>query len=151
MRIRGLSLTQIGAKLNRAPNTISVRLSRIRQTSTALHGHQVTAMQPLAVTKGRINAEWEEPNFRERTGEMIEQKIRAYLEQIHMTQTVLSRLTGISIPKINLVLTGKRRLALSEYEVICWVLNVGVDKFIQPQKPVFKTCNDKGFNILNGA
>ncbi len=68
---------------------------------------------------------------------MVGQKVRAYLEEIHMTQTDLSILTGISLPKINLVLTGKRKLSLLEYEIICGVLNVGVEKFIEPRKPSF--------------
>lgn len=68
---------------------------------------------------------------------MIGAAVKSYLEEIHMTQTDLSILTGISLPKINLVLTGKRKLSLLEYEVICGTLNVGVDKFIQPRKPTF--------------
>lgn len=68
---------------------------------------------------------------------MTGQKIRTYLEEIHMSQTNLSILTGISLPKINLVLTGKRKLSIMEYEVICGVLEVSVDKFIRPKKPSF--------------
>lgn len=68
---------------------------------------------------------------------MIGSKVKTYLEETHMTQNDLSILTGISLPKINLVLTGKRKLSLMEYEIICGVLNVNIDKFIQPRKPDF--------------
>lgn len=65
----------------------------------------------------------------------VGQKIRDYLSATHISQTWLSDHTKIPLPKLNLSLTGKRRLTFAEYEVICGVLGVGVDRFIEPRMP----------------
>lgn len=65
----------------------------------------------------------------------VGEKIKVYLEEEHLTQAWLSFRTGIKSPKLNLSLSGKRRMTFPEYEVICWALHVGVDKFIEPRKP----------------
>lgn len=65
----------------------------------------------------------------------VGEKIKAYLEEKHIDQTSLSIDTGIPLPKLNLTLNGHRRMRFDEYEVICGVLGVGVDKFLQPRLP----------------
>lgn len=62
-------------------------------------------------------------------------KIKKYLEDNGISQSFLSRRTGIELPKLNLALNANRRLTFTEYEQICWVLGVGVDTFIQPRMP----------------
>lgn len=62
-------------------------------------------------------------------------KIKVYLESIGVSQVFLSAKSGVPPAKLNLVLNGKRKLSLSEYESVCWALGVGVDKFIEPTPP----------------
>ena len=62
-------------------------------------------------------------------------KIKTYLESKGITQAFLSSRSGIPPAKLNLVLNGKRRLTLSEYESVCWALGVNVDAFMQPRPP----------------
>ena len=65
----------------------------------------------------------------------VGEKIKKYLDKNNISQTNLSIDTGIALPKLNLSLTGKRRMRFDEYEIICGVLGVGVDKFLQPRLP----------------
>ena len=62
-------------------------------------------------------------------------KIKKYLEENGITQTFLSKKTGIELPKLNLALNGNRRLTFAEYEMICWALGVNTDKFLRPRMP----------------
>lgn len=62
-------------------------------------------------------------------------KIKAYLEENGISQTYLSKKTGIGLPKLNLALNGNRRLTFPEYEMICWALSVNTDKFLRPRMP----------------
>lgn len=62
-------------------------------------------------------------------------KIKKYLEENGITQTFLSKKTGIELPKLNLALNGNRRLTFVEYEMICWALGVNTDKFLKPRMP----------------
>lgn len=64
-------------------------------------------------------------------------KIREHLIDIGISQTELSILTGISLSKINMVLNGKRRLPIDEYEVICGVLKLPAGSFLEPKLPEF--------------
>lgn len=65
----------------------------------------------------------------------VGEKIKRYIEEKGISQTYISRETGIALPKLNLALNGNRRLTFPEYEVICWVLEVNTDKFLQPRMP----------------
>jgi transcriptional regulator with XRE-family HTH domain len=65
----------------------------------------------------------------------IGEKIKEYIAEKNITQTQLSVETKIPLPKLNLALSGKRRMTFDEYEVICGVLNLGVDKFLTPKLP----------------
>ncbi len=65
----------------------------------------------------------------------VGEKIKQYLKENGITQTELSIDTRIPLPKLNLSLSGKRILKLEEYEIICGVLGVGVDKFLAPRLP----------------
>lgn len=62
-------------------------------------------------------------------------KIKKYLEDNGISQTFLSKKSRIALPKLNLALNGNRRLTFEEYENICWALEVGTDKFLQPRIP----------------
>ena len=62
-------------------------------------------------------------------------KIKKYLEENGISQTFLSKKTGIELPKLNLALNGNRRFTFSEYECVCWALGVNTDKFLQPRMP----------------
>lgn len=62
-------------------------------------------------------------------------EIKKYLEEKGISQTFISKKTGIPLPTLNLVLNGKRRLTLDEYSIICGVLAVNTDKFLQPRMP----------------
>lgn len=62
------------------------------------------------------------------------EKILEYLRDSGITQTFLSKKSGIPLSKLNLALHGKRRLPLPEYEAICWALDVSTDKFLTPKK-----------------
>ena len=62
-------------------------------------------------------------------------KIKVYLEEKGVSQTFISKKTGIDLPKLNLALNGNRRLTFLEYEMICWALEVGTDQFLQPREP----------------
>lgn len=63
-------------------------------------------------------------------------EIRDYLLNNGITQSFISKKTGIEPSKLNLSLQGKRRLSLEEYAAICGVLGVDTNKFLQPQMPV---------------
>lgn len=67
---------------------------------------------------------------------LVGEKIKAYITQNNISQTWLSTETKIPLPKLNLALSGKRRLKFEEYELICGVLNLGVDVFLTPRVPV---------------
>ena len=63
-------------------------------------------------------------------------RIRDYLETKGIKQTWLSEKTHIAMPKLNLSLSGKRKLSFDEYQTICWALGVGVSTFMEPRPPV---------------
>lgn len=63
-------------------------------------------------------------------------KIKAYLEEIGVSQTFISKKTGIELPKLNLALNGNRKMTFLEYELICGALEVNTDKFLHPRMPV---------------
>jgi transcriptional regulator with XRE-family HTH domain len=69
----------------------------------------------------------------------VGEKIKQYLKENGITQTELSIDTKIPLPKLNLSLSGKRILKLEEYEIICGVLGVNVDKFLAPRLPERKS------------
>lgn len=62
-------------------------------------------------------------------------EIKEYLEEKGISQTFISKKTGIPLPKLNLALNGNRRLTLEEYTLICGVLEVNTDRFLKPRMP----------------
>ncbi len=62
-------------------------------------------------------------------------KIKNFISENGISQTYVSKKTGIPLPKLNLSLNGNRKLAFEEYELICGALNVDVDKFLEAKKP----------------
>ena len=64
-----------------------------------------------------------------------EQEIKQYLEENGISQAHLSRKTGISPYALSCSLSGKRKMTLREYSVICWALGVNTDKFLSPREP----------------
>lgn len=63
-------------------------------------------------------------------------QIKEYIESRGMTQTFLSEKSGVPTVKLNLILNGKRKITLDEYERVCWALGVDVGKFLSPRPPV---------------
>lgn len=61
-------------------------------------------------------------------------KIESYLDRHGLSQTHISKVTKIPLPKLNLALNGKRKLTFEEYELICGALEVGTDSFLEPKK-----------------
>jgi len=64
---------------------------------------------------------------------MVGQRIREYLKRNGISQTELSLSAKISLPKLNLMLTGKRKMQIDEYETICTALGLPVDTFLSPK------------------
>ena len=64
----------------------------------------------------------------------VGQKIKLYLKETGRTQVWLSDQTGIPTPKLNLALSGKRRMTFEEYAAICGALNEDTNRFIEPVK-----------------
>lgn len=62
-------------------------------------------------------------------------KIKDYLERNGISQTFVSKQTGIELPKLNLALNGNRKLTFEEYSLICYVLKVNTDFFLKPRRP----------------
>ncbi len=62
-------------------------------------------------------------------------KIKNYLEERGISQTYISKQTGIELPKLNLALNGNRRLTFSEYELICGALRIETNIFLRPRLP----------------
>lgn len=65
----------------------------------------------------------------------IGSKIKAFIDERNISQIELCKRTGIPPAKLNLSLSGKRRLTFAEYQVICYALGVGVDEFMEPRPP----------------
>ncbi|WFR56425.1 helix-turn-helix transcriptional regulator [Anaerocolumna sp. AGMB13025] len=65
----------------------------------------------------------------------VGQKIKKYINDNGISQTHISNKTMIPLPKLNLALNGNRKLTFEEYELICGVLNVNTDKFLEPKIP----------------
>ena len=63
----------------------------------------------------------------------VGQKIKSFLQSTGRTQAWLSHETGIPAPRLNLTLSGKRKMTFDEYALICGALNVDTNKFIAPK------------------
>ena len=62
-------------------------------------------------------------------------KIKQFIDNQKISQIWLSQKTNIPPAKLNLSLSGKRKMTFPEYQVICWALGVGVDEFMEPKPP----------------
>lgn len=60
----------------------------------------------------------------------VGQRIKRYLNDNGISQTFVSKKTGIPLPKLNLSLNGNRKISLEEYSDICKAISVGTDKFL---------------------
>ena len=69
----------------------------------------------------------------------VGQKIKAYLKDTGRTQVWLSNNTGIPAPRLNLTLSGKRKMTFDEYALICGALNVDTNVFIVPRTDPTRT------------
>lgn len=58
-------------------------------------------------------------------------KIRQYLNDNEIPQIQVSIETGIAPAKLNLTLNEKRKLTFSEYEAICFALELPVGSFLE--------------------
>lgn len=66
---------------------------------------------------------------------MVGKKIKEYLEAHGISQTYVSKKTGIDLTKLNLALNGNRKLMFEEYELICGALDVGPETFLEARLP----------------
>ena len=57
-------------------------------------------------------------------------KIKEYLNSKGISQTFVANQTGISVSTLNSALNGNRKLLAEEYFLICKVLDVPLDHFI---------------------
>jgi len=62
-------------------------------------------------------------------------KIKKYLKSKGISQTFVSNKTGIPISTLNAILNGNRKLLAEEYFVICQVLGVPLDTFMEKDQP----------------
>ncbi len=65
----------------------------------------------------------------------VGQKIKEYIETRGIKQSFLADAMGTTVVKLNLSLNGNRKLTFDEYELICGILGVGTDKFLEPKVP----------------
>jgi transcriptional regulator with XRE-family HTH domain len=62
---------------------------------------------------------------------MIGKKIKEYLNKKGISQTFVSNKTGIPISTLNAALNGNRKILAEEYFIICQVLEVPLDTFVE--------------------
>lgn len=65
----------------------------------------------------------------------VGEKIKKYLEENGIKQSHLASKVNMPLARLNQSLNGNRKLTFEEYETICWALNVGIDKFLEPRMP----------------
>lgn len=63
----------------------------------------------------------------------IGEKIYCYIDERGIKQVFLAEMTGIGQQKLNRILKGKQEITVSDYELICGALNVGVNTFSSPR------------------
>ena len=61
---------------------------------------------------------------------MLGKIIKQYLEDNGITQTYICTKTGISAPKMSLILRDERKIIAEEYGAICKALNVDLSFFM---------------------
>ena len=62
---------------------------------------------------------------------LIYQKVRAYMDEHGIKQTVIARKTGIRMVTLNAILNGKRTMYAENLRSICYALNVSPELFIE--------------------
>lgn len=80
----------------------------------------------------------------------VEARIKEYITSKGISQTHLSKETGIPVVKLNLTLNGKRTMQLSEFRGICYALGVNPTLFLEPidpQHPIEKEGTANGLAI----
>lgn len=65
--------------------------------------------------------------------DMTGRKIKEYLSNKGISQTFVSNKTGIPISTLNAALNGNRKILAEEYFLICQVLEVPLDTFVEEQ------------------
>ena len=61
----------------------------------------------------------------------VYEKVRAYLEEHGIKQTVISRKIGIPMVTFNAIMNGKRTMYAEDLRAICYALNVSPEMFIE--------------------
>ena len=62
----------------------------------------------------------------------IHERIRHYIDDIaQLSRKQVALNLGVSESKLSLMLAGRRRIAIEEYEKLCTVLAVKPDRFLQ--------------------
>jgi transcriptional regulator with XRE-family HTH domain len=62
----------------------------------------------------------------------VSERIKNYMEKNNISQSDLSKVTHIALPKLNLALNGKRRMTFEEFALILGATNTTADMFITP-------------------
>ena len=63
---------------------------------------------------------------------LVYEKVRAYLDEHGIKQTVISKKTGIPLSTFNAILNGRRTMYAEDLRAVCYALNVGPEVFIEP-------------------
>lgn len=61
-------------------------------------------------------------------------KIKAFVDEVDVSQTFISKKTQIPLIKFNLALNDKRKMIFEEYEFICGVQQVNKYRFLISRK-----------------
>lgn len=64
-----------------------------------------------------------------------EKQIKEYLKQNGISQVHIANAIGMAEPILSMTLNEKRKLTLDEYALICGVLEVNTDFFLNPRLP----------------
>lgn len=76
--------------------------------------------------------------------ETISQRIFTYIKNKGITQTFVSKKTGIHHSSLNAKLHGNINFSPDEIELVCWALGCQPNEFIRPHPP---KGNDKNENV----
>ena len=62
---------------------------------------------------------------------LVWEKVRAYMDEQGIKQTVIAKKAGIPMVTFNSIMNGKRTMYAEDLRAICYALNVSPEKFIE--------------------
>lgn len=60
---------------------------------------------------------------------MMHERIRDYIEERELSRKIIAANMGVTESKLSLILNGKRRLTVDDYEALCRAMAVDPGKF----------------------